>query len=308
MFSFGRPDARQFGGVGVMIDTPRTQLVLCDSDRLEARGPLADRTYQFACRAAEAWSLDEAPRCRIEVLSAPRAHVGLGLGTQLGLSVAAGLNALLGHHETDPTVLARWVGRGLRSAVGTHGFARGGMIVEAGKTDPTAIGALVARVELPSAWRFVLICPHADEGLSGAAETQAFANLPPVPAETSETLWHLAQEHLAPAARNGQFGRFSESLYQYGHLAGSCFATKQGGPFASPRLARLVETIRALGIRGVGQSSWGPTLFALLPDEAAAVDFVDQFRRRPDAADQELSIAAPNRCGAQIEVSEGRSR
>ncbi len=108
--------------------------------------------------------------------------------------------------------------------------------------------------------------------------------------------------HLLPEAEAARFDKFSESLFRYGRLAGECFATKQGGPFASPRLAGLVETIRGLGVRGVGQSSWGPTLFALLPDEDAANDFVERFRHEPDTNDLDLLVTAPNNTGAQVEV------
>jgi beta-ribofuranosylaminobenzene 5'-phosphate synthase len=44
----------------------------------------------------------------------------------------------------------------------------------------------------------------------------------------------------------------------------------QGGVYADPLLARIVAHLRGQGIRGVGQSSWGPTLYALAPDAAEA--------------------------------------
>ena len=108
-------------------------------------------------------------------------------------------------------------------------------------------------------------------------------------------------EELIPAATEGQFDRFSESLYRYGHAAGMCFAARQGGPFASPRVAQLIETIRSLKVRGVGQSSWGPTVFAVLPSEAAADDLVARLRPHLGDEDQAL-VTAVCRSGARIEV------
>ena len=302
MFSFGRAEERQFGGVGVMIERPGLQLVLTASDRFEAHGPLADRVEEFARRVSAAWSLAELPGCRIEVTSAPPQHVGLGVGTQLGLSVAAGLNTLLDRTALEIVELARSVGRGQRSAVGTHGFARGGMVVEAGKVTDVEISPQTGRALLPAEWRFVLVRAPAEIGLYGNDESQAFAALPPVPAETTDALCRLALLHLLPEAEAARFDKFSESLFRYGRLAGECFAAKQGGPFASPRLAGLVETIRGLGIRGVGQSSWGPTVFALLPDEHAANDFVERLRHEPDTDDLDVLVTAPNNTGAQVEV------
>ena len=59
-----------------------------------------------------------------------------------------------------------------------------------------------------------------------------------------------------------------------------------------------------MGVSGVGQSSWGPTIFALLPDENHAAEFVQQFRCGEEESDLKLSITPPNRGGAQIEVND----
>ena len=56
-------------------------------------------------------------------------HAGLGSGTELPLSVAAGLNAFWG---LPARRRRNWAerGPGSRSAVGTYGFVFGGLIVE----------------------------------------------------------------------------------------------------------------------------------------------------------------------------------
>jgi len=302
MFTFGQDEGRQFGGVGAMVDSPSLRLSFTPADRFEAHGPLAERTSEYARRAAAAWSLAEMPRCRIEISSAPPEHVGLGVGTQLGLSVVAGLNLFLDRTPLEPTELARVAARAQRSAIGTHGFAGGGLIVEGGKNDRDEISPQIGRALLRAEWRFVLVRPGSEVGLFGDDESGAFTTLPPVPLETTLELCGLALEHLLPAAEAGRFDEFSESLFRYGRLAGECFAAKQGGPFASGRLADLVETIQRLGVVGVGQSSWGPTLFALLRDKAAAASFVDALEREPNSEELEISITAANNTGARIEV------
>ncbi len=57
MFSFGHARARQFGGVGAMIDTPGLGLRGSPAERFEAAGPLADRVVVFAERVGRAWGL-----------------------------------------------------------------------------------------------------------------------------------------------------------------------------------------------------------------------------------------------------------
>jgi beta-RFAP synthase len=302
LFSFGCTTGRNFGGVGVMVDAPQTRIKLLDSPGFEVTGVVADRVRAFACRAARAWSLAEPLPCRIDVTAAPREHIGLGSGTQLALSVAAGIAAFFLDRSLDPVDLAHAVGRGTRSAVGTYGFGLGGLIVEAGKTSAESLAPLAARVEIPAAWRFVLMCPQAGQGVWGDAEDAAFAALPPVPETISRSLRQIAMADLLPAASAADFERFSAAMHRYGRLAGSCYTFQQGGPYANPQLARWVDILRALGVEGVTQSSWGPTLFALVPDEAAAHHVVHSLRGLADMDGTDFWIAAPNNQGARIKL------
>lgn len=290
--------ARRFGGLGAMIASPGLHVTLQPAERFECAGLLTERVREITRRLA---SGDGQPRCRIEVTCAPRLHVGLGTGTQLAMAVVAGLNALAGGAPLNPVELARRVGRGERSAIGLYGFVHGGLLLEAGKTDKEDISPLLGLAALPEAWRFVLICPKDAQGLSGEDERQAFAALPPVPPERTEQLYRIAQETLLPAAVAGQFDAFSESLYRFGYLAGLSFAPMQGGPFAGPRLTELVEWLRGQGIRGVGQSSWGPSLFALVANAPCADDLVARLQRRPDSRQLDVWISTPCNGGTRVE-------
>jgi beta-ribofuranosylaminobenzene 5'-phosphate synthase len=299
LLSFGQNTTRQCGGAGVMIDQPGLRLRVSPAAQLEISGPLATRARTIVERYAEMLEAAALPACRIEILSAPEEHAGLGTGTQLALAVVQGVHVARGGQPLLPSVLAAWSGRGARSAIGTHGFFHGGLLVETGKYADQLLSPLERRVELPAEWRFVLIRPHGERGLSGDDERGAFDDLPPVPRATTAALLAELDGEMLPAAAAGEFERFSESVYRYGHAAGMCFAEKQGGPFASQRLAELVATIRERGIRGVGQSSWGPTLFAVLDSPAAAEKFTGELRSDLDSRDSIL-IAEPNRRGAQI--------
>jgi beta-ribofuranosylaminobenzene 5'-phosphate synthase len=299
MFSFGQPNTRQFGGVGVMIDRPGLRLRIVKADRFSTSGPLRDRVQTTVELLTAAWHLHEPPACHIEVLAAPPEHVGLGTGTQLALAVCGGVNAFVGREPLDAPALAALAGRGGRSAIGTYGFVRGGFLVEGGKSAAETLSPLEHRVELPEAWRFVLICPHGEQGLSGEAERRAFGDLPPVPLPITRELRREVAEELIPAAVAGQFDRFGQSIYRFGCQAGLCFAARQNGPFAGASIARIVAAIRELGVAGVGQSSWGPTVFALLDSEQAAVQFAGDMRKILDARGT-VVIARPNCRGARI--------
>jgi beta-RFAP synthase len=309
MLTTGGEGGRRFGGVGAMISSPGLRLSIRPAERPEAVGLLRERTIACAKRTIAGSGLDhgDVPGYCIDVEGAPRQHVGLGTGTQLAMAVAAGLIAFRGGPQLDAPQLARLVGRGARSSIGIHGFGRGGLLMEAGKSQSEDIAPLVARVDLPEKWRFVVICPRGVSGLSGEAEREAFAQLAPASAERWAKHYHQATEELLPAAAAGKFEDFGEALYEFGYNAGLGFARIQGGPFAGDRLTQMVRLIRRLGVRGVGQSSWGPTLFALLADQQSAFDFLDVLRRRADCEDLDLTIAGPDNQGARIELSEGSS-
>ena len=149
--------------------------------------------------------------------------------------------------------------------------------------------------------------PQRELGLWGEAENKAFARLPAVPSRVTDQLLDLVRQSMLPAARAGQLDEFGESVYRYGIQAGLCFAKQQGGPFANRLLQDWVAAIRRRGISGVGQSSWGPTLFAFLPNEPAAEEFVawcrSELLRSPEAAVVTISSIANHgaRLGGRLE-------
>lgn len=281
LLSFGRTDRPQYGGLGVMVERPGLRLEVRRSPEFATRGVAQSRLEAFAQMWQQA-TQDDLPPVELRLAQAPAQHIGLGTGTQLGLTVAAALFAASTRPVPSASELAVMVGRAKRSSVGTYGFDRGGLIYELGKTLRDQVGQLAAHLQLPQAWRITLLTPArgaADEGLSGSAELQAFRKLPEVPVAVTERLMTLAEEAILPAARNQDLAAFGEAVYEYGVTAGGCFAEAQGGSFATPQLATWVDAIRALGVAGVGQSSWGPTLFAFHENEARAEQFVAWCRR-----------------------------
>jgi beta-RFAP synthase len=304
LWSLSGGSGRQFGGVGAMVEQPGLALEVRPWPQLVATGPLADRAVYYARRWAE-FHGHPTPSCQLQVVSAAPQHVGLGIGTQLALSIAAGLNRLCGLPSQTSPELALSVGRGLRSAVGTYGFVLGGLIVEQGKLPGEPVSPLDCRIELPDQWRFVLARPTGLAGLAGDDEASAIASLPAVPPHVTELLVAEVREQLVPGAATADFPLFAESLYRYGNLSGRCFAPRQGGPYNGPLLTRLVEQIRSLGAVGVGQSSWGPTLFAVQPSQAAAEQLAARLQRLADVPQLQIVIAPPCNRGARIDVIEG---
>ena len=305
LFAFGVTDRRQrnFGGVGMMIDEPALKIEITPGDDFSASGPLADRAARFAQRWWRRVKGSGSPACRIEVRTAPSEHSGFGVGTQLGLSVAAALNATFDRPQLSAERLASLTGRGQRSAVGVHGFVHGGLIVEDGKLPDDNLSPLVARAEVPPQWRIVLLRPIATVGLSGTQEHDAFINLPPVSEETTRLLREEVSQRMLPAIQSGDFEAFSESVFDYGKAAGECFAAIQGGPYNGSTLAQLVAAARRLGVMGVGQSSWGPTIYCFLPNQTNAEAFTQAISSELNSVPFESVITRPRNQGATIQVA-----
>jgi beta-RFAP synthase len=307
MFSFGRMDVPQFGGVGVMIEPPNVEVAIRPATLFAAHGDHVERARRFVETAARSWKLPTLPRCEIDVRS-PHDHAGLGVGTQLGLAIAAGLQRFTALQQRSIEELAAAVGRSRRSAVGTYGFKLGGLIVDAGRSAVDQRTRLARRVAIPSAWRFVLVRPLGTQGLAGDREVEVFAKLPPVPEAVTRELWRITKDELLPAVEAADCRAFGDAVYRFGRLAGKCFATAQGGPFASLRIADLVAAIRDFGVPGVGQSSWGPTVFAIAADDCAADRLVRWLRTSDTAHDCEIQVARPNNCGATVKSARSETR
>lgn len=304
MFSFGRTDVRQFGGLGLMVEQPGLQLELSlhQEHNDHEDGPLAERVRGFIRQLAEpmriAPEVVEAISVRVE--QEPAQHTGLGVGTQAALATARGLEALLGMTMQPVEYLARLLGRGRRSAVGVYGFALGGLIVESGKREADQLSPLAARVALPEDWRFVLLTPDGQAGLSGEAEVAAFGRLPAVPLELTDRLCREALLNVVPAAQEGDAEAFGAAIDRFGRLAGQCFAAQQGGLYASKQVEALADAARAAGALGVAQSSWGPTLAAVTADEVAARALVDALRRQRAWQQITAIVTAPLNRAAMI--------
>jgi beta-ribofuranosylaminobenzene 5'-phosphate synthase len=298
--------SRNFGGVGLMVDRPRFRLVArrAESDRVIADEPYRTRVETLLARYRRALPAESLSACEIELLETIRPHIGLGSGTQLGMAVSRALALLAGEGTAAAASLAARVGRGKRSSIGIYGFDRGGFLIDGGKQTETAVGTDVERLEFPSAWRVVLITPHETAGLSGESELDAFRQLPGMTTATTGRLQGIVNDTLKPAVQRADFDRCSEALFEFGRVVGEYFAPVQGGVYADPRMGRLVDTLRREGIRGVGQTSWGPTIFALCRNELDAQSLAGRIGSHPDANSTNLQIASPLNTGAAIEVME----
>jgi beta-ribofuranosylaminobenzene 5'-phosphate synthase len=291
--------ARRFGGVGLMVELPGIRLWTEPADAWSVTGPLADRALTFAHRFVDGARTEGAagPPCRIVVEEASPEHVGLGTGTQLGLAVGHCLATEWGL-SLSAEEIARHVGRGDRSALGIHGFEQGGFLVEGGQASPGSVGPLIARHAFPASWRIVLARPAGSTGAHGLEERSAMNRLAASPA-AADVLCRLVLLGMLPALVDADIDTFGDALFDFNARAGEAFASFQGGIYAAPKVERLVQFLRGKGVRGVGQSSWGPTVFAVVECEEEARDLAGELHSKLDGTTSIVVTGAANR-GARL--------
>jgi beta-ribofuranosylaminobenzene 5'-phosphate synthase len=254
---------RYFGGCGLMIDEPGVVVRVERAAEWATAGPLAERALASAQRLTAALATDEPFAIHIE--RAPPVHVGLGTGTQLEMAVATGVSRVLDRTD-DAVALARILSRGRRSAIGVHGFARGGFLIDRGKRRPTEVAA-VERLEFPDNWRIVVLTPNVETYWHGDRESAAFAAINRSECPRME---ELLTQAMAPALRTRDLIAFGKALGEYNALAGEFFREFQGGRYADPIIQEIVNCLRGHGAGAAGQSSWGPTVFAIAASDDQA--------------------------------------
>jgi beta-ribofuranosylaminobenzene 5'-phosphate synthase len=281
LFGWGPEVVRQFGGIGLMIESPGVQLTVERAPAWIAEGPLATRLEGIIAELCERMleSGKTLPPARVSVVSAPEEHVGLGVGTQLSLAVACAVLKLAGLPDPGPTELAKLTGRGARSGIGLHGFHHGGLIVDGGRKSEGAVPPLLARASFPDDWRILIVQPPGSGGLHGFDESQAFAKLPPIPRGAVDALCRLVLTEVLPAVIEHDLEAFGAGLGELQQRVGAAFAPAQGGVYATPQADLIVKELSNLGFVGTGQSSWGPTIYAFSEMPGTQIDRLAEHLR-----------------------------
>ena len=258
---------RRYGSLGLALDEPFTRLRLRPDAEVVAEGPDAARAARYANALVERFGLPGGVRVDVEEAIPP--HAGLGSGTQLALAVGAGL-ARLFDLEVPTGEMAAALDRGNRSGLGIGLFDQGGFVVDGGSAGDGVPPPVVARQPFPAEWRLLLVFDRGREGAHGAAEVEKFAALLPFPEADAAELCRLVLMCALPGVVQTDLDAFGDAVGRIQARVGDHFAGAQGGRFASPGVSRVLEWLASRGLKAIGQSSWGPTGFAVCPSEPVA--------------------------------------
>lgn len=293
---------RRFGSLGLTLEGAGTQLAAEVAESVSVVGPQARRAE--SCLRQLQREFDLPGGLRVVIKQAIPEHVGLGSGTQLSLAVGAAVSRMFGL-DLDLRDMAARFDRGGRSGIGIGAFEQGGFLLDGGKGETDDPPRIITRMAFPSSWRILLIFDRRGQGVHGYQELAAFRELPEFPEAAAARLCRLVLMRALPGLAEHDVHRFGAAIGEIQRVVGDYFAPAQGGRFASAAVAEALGWLESAGIAGIGQSSWGPTGFAVIESETRAYGLLRELKSRwgEDGALRFMVCRARNR-GGEVDAVE----
>ncbi len=316
---------RLFGSLGLALNTPITQISIRKSEK-----PLfVGESCEYAAKLVENIKnkLKIQVNFAVDIQHTIPEHFGLGSGTQMALAISAGINALC-DLKLSVAELASLTNRGNRSGVGIGTFEHGGLVLDGGrKLQPAErepeydsqkndfleitsletnfkIPPIIARHDFPADWPILLIMDHSDQGVFGSAELQAFQTLPSANLATAQALSHHVLMQALPAIIERDYVQFSQAIQALQLATGSYFSAAQGGHYKSSKVAEVLTFINKQDIICAGQSSWGPTGFAIFENVDTANKILNQLHEQFSTFEHiDFQLVHAKNTGASIQLS-----
>ena len=285
---------RRYGSIGVGITGFSTVVNVCHSNWLDINGADDEYIARITQTVLDYFRINSGVRVEVEQYI-PR-HQGLGSGTQMALALGTAITGLYGVNTTVEE-LATVTGRGARSGVGLGVFKEGGFILDSGKAGEQTLPTLIFRHDFPEEWQFVLVMDERAKGINGMEEIEAFNTLPNKSSEASAEICQQVLMQMLPSIIEKDCSQFGASVSRIQARMGEYFSAAQGGLFASDNVKQTLEFLLENKATGVGQTSWGPTGFAVFPDKKSAMQVMDNFAGRDPKVT--LRVAGAQNSGAR---------
>lgn len=267
---------RHFGSIGVALNEISTRLTITSANQLLVDGPASARAIK--CVNVLCGVLNVSDQLRIDIEEAIPEHVGLGSGTQMALAIGSALNA---YYELGLSTreIAQLTERGMRSGIGIGVFEQGGLVVDGGRGEQTKTPPVISHMDIPEAWRFILVFDKRGKGLHGDQEIKAFKELPLFPHQEAARLCYLLLMQGLPAVAEQNIKLFGDVITQVQKSVGEHFSSAQGGVFTSEEVSGVMRWLEQQGAVAIGQTSWGPTGFCAVDSAQKADSLVLQMQQ-----------------------------
>lgn len=219
----------------------------------------------------------------VSVVSKYNRHIGLGSGTQISMAIVEAFNCEFSL-KMNINQKAQIAGSGGTSSVGVYCFERGGYVLDAGRLFPeekNSIGpsekyrfdklpTLIANYHMPK-WKMFLLIPKTDYYIEGEIEQQLFKKYTPIPESETEKICKWILKGIIPAIIEKNFESFCYSIERIMKLG---FRSREINYYGSCILDRI-KMMTEIGAKGVGMSSFGPTVFGFFESEEIQKDILN---------------------------------
>jgi len=284
------------------IDAPRTIVDAADAEGLEVKAEGGGEAEGYARRVVEALSL---PGANVSVPSTPPRHSGFGSTTSLALSIGKAV-AMAYSRDVDALQLLKMTGR--TSTGGVHTFQSGGFALTGGlkvklgeplfEREQPLYPPLIVRLQFPEDWRFVLVTPRqAKVGPHGDSEEETFRSLRvrKPPTALIHKAYFIVASKMVPAILEENPKAFGEALTEVQVTVGKIYEPVQGSIF-NPSSQWIIPHLKSHGALGLGQSSWGPTVYAFLDGDGEALKMKSRLEKELKRK-ASISVARPDNVG-----------
>ncbi|MEM1845437.1 MAG: hypothetical protein QW558_01905 [Desulfurococcaceae archaeon] len=275
-YNFNRENIA-YGGIGLAIDNPNIELIISKNNRLEI---VNETNIELNDVVEKTVNTLEISGFKLIVKSAIPRHIGLGSTTQLLLAISYGLSKLYGL-KYSVRELAVKLGRGYVSGIGISVFEKGGLIIDSGRRldnnilrEVETIHDLplpIARYSLPRKWFFILITPRVSKRISDEFEKQFLEKPFKIDDNLQCKLYATLLLELIPSVIRRDIVGFGKALSKIQYITGEYFSKYQYGLFCCRESEEAVNIMLSKGVYGVGQSSWGPTVYGLVDNYSRAL-------------------------------------
>lgn len=290
---------RKFGSIGLSLATPAIELTAMmnkqpsENEKAQMTGassvPVATVVRASVIMEQLIKKLHLAGGVSLNINQHIPEHAGLGSGTQLALVIGSAMSKLY-NLNLNAAQIAELTGRGGRSGIGIAAFNHGGMLIDGGRTSSVGsatssnaisrVPPLLARYDFPEQWRILLILDTSQPGIHGEDELEAFNQLPVFSENLAAHLCRHVLMQAMPALVEQDLTAFGNSIQELQAHVGDYFAPAQGGRYASRQVGMVLEHLERMGVACFGQSSWGPTGFAVFETESSAMSMLSTLQQQ----------------------------
>lgn len=216
---------RGCGGIGLSLGEPTLELEFSQNNKIIVSGDdvtLRDKTIFFARNIIKYLKISSGVKIKIKK-SFP-GHIGLGSGTQLGLSVGKGI-ALLCKKKISLKDIAFINKRAGVSGIGYYSLMYGGLVIDGGyRMGPNEYKktfgdhapcppSLIGRYEFPKNWKILLITPAASLANNDVDESSLFIKNTPVPLSEVDAICTNTLMGLVPSLLDKDYFEFIDNLF-----------------------------------------------------------------------------------------------